>query len=78
MWTIKGDPIPYSLPPDTQEAARYDPSIDNAIENIHRDRREILDHVDALELEIRYLHRRIRIAFGLCTLLALTSLLGLI
>lgn len=78
MWTIKGDPILYNLPPDTQEAIRYDPLLDNAIETHRRDRREILDRVDVLEHEIKQIQKDLRIAFGLCALLALTGLLGLI
>ena len=38
----------------------------------------VRDQVDALDIEVAALTKRIRIAFGLCTLLALAGLLGVL
>ena len=69
MWTIEGNPIPYMMQdqPSEPRTAHADLLI-----MVCRMR----DQVDALELEIRLLKRKIQlVAFG-CTLLALAGLLG--
>ena len=71
MWTIKGDINPYRIKSMGQEPKT---TYSDLLLMVYR----VRDQVDALELEIGALTKRIRIAFGLCTLLALASLLGLI
>ena len=71
MWTIKGSLMPYTMQDKPSEPRT---TYSDLLLRVYR----VRDQVDALELEVRSLTKRIRIAFGLCTLLALAGLLGLI
>lgn len=74
MWTIKGSPTPYKMQHRTIDPSEPRTTYADLLLMVYR----VRDQVDALELEVRSLTKRIRIAFGLCTLLALAGLLGLI